>query len=109
MRLAEVDRELEELDYRRIGLTLYTEELRNALDETDDRAARRQAAGRALERDQLFAVQGWVPRRRAPALRRLSAERQLALTIETPSARSNPPKLLDHTPAIPVGEGLHEF
>ena len=109
MRLAEVERELEELDYRRIGLTLYTEVLRDALDETDDRAARRQAAGRALERDQLFAVQGWVPRRRAPALRRLSAERQLALTIEPPSARDNPPTLLDNPAALRGGEGLVEF
>src|SRR5260370_2468238 len=88
MRLAEVERELEELDYRRIGLTLYTEVLRNALDETDDRAARRQAAGRALERDQLFAVQGWVPRRRAPALRRPTARRRPAFAIEPPSART---------------------
>lgn len=109
MRLAEVERELEELDYRRIGLTLYTEVLRDALDESDDRAARRQAGARALERDQLFAVQGWVPRRRAPALRRLSAERQLALTIEPPSARDNPPTLLENPPALRGGEGLVEF
>jgi V/A-type H+-transporting ATPase subunit I len=109
MRLAEVERELEELDYRRIGLTLYTEVLRDALDESDDRAARRQAAARALERDQLFAVQGWVPRRQAPALRRLSAERHLALTIEPPSARDNPPTLLDNPRALRGGEGLVEF
>ena len=109
MRLAEVERELEELDYRRIGLTLYTEVLRNALDESDDRAARRQAATRALERDQLFAVQGWVPRRLAPALRRLSVARRLALTSEQPSARDNPPTLLENPRALRGGEGLVEF
>ena len=57
-RLGEVERELEELDYRRIGLTLYADVLREALDEADDRAARQRAAVRALERDQVFAVQG---------------------------------------------------
>src|SRR5215813_9342486 len=44
-RLEQVERELEELDYRRIGLTLYVDVLREALDEADDRAARQQAAG----------------------------------------------------------------
>ena len=60
-RLEQVERELEELDYRRIGLTFHRDTLREHLDEADDRAARERAAMRALERDQVFAVQGWAP------------------------------------------------
>jgi V/A-type H+-transporting ATPase subunit I len=108
-RLGQVERELEELDYKRIGLTLYTDVLSEALDETDDRVARQQAALRALERDQLFAVQGWAPERRAPSLRQFAADHRLALTIEPPSPQDNPPTLLDNPPALRGGEDLVEF
>ena len=108
-RLLEVERELEELDYRRIGLTLYTDVLRQTLDESDDRAARQSAAARALERDQLFAVQGWAPRAQAPALRQFGAERRLALTIEPPGPQERPPTLLDNPPVLRGGEGLVQF
>ena len=62
-RLEQVERELEELDYRRIGLTLYRDVLRDTLDEADDRAARQRAALGAIDQDQVFAVQGWAPER----------------------------------------------
>jgi V/A-type H+/Na+-transporting ATPase subunit I len=39
-RLGQVEWELEELDYRRIGLTIHANALREALQETDDRIAR---------------------------------------------------------------------
>jgi V/A-type H+/Na+-transporting ATPase subunit I len=108
-RLEQVERELEELDYRRIGLTLYTDVLRDALDEADDCAARQHAAMRTLERDQLFAVQGWAPRTQAAMLRQFGADRRLALTIEPPAPHDNPPTLLDNPPALRGGEGLVEF
>jgi V/A-type H+-transporting ATPase subunit I len=108
-RLDQVERELEELDYRRIGLTFHREMLRANLDEADDRAARHRAAMRALERDQVFAVQGWAPSVRAPALREFADERGLALTIEGPGPQDVPPTLLDNPPALRGGEGLVEF
>jgi V/A-type H+/Na+-transporting ATPase subunit I len=108
-RLGQVERELEDLDYRRIGLTLYTDVLGEALDETDDRVARQRAAMRALERDELFALQGWAPRRQAAALREFAADRRLALTIEPPGLRDSPPTLLENPPALRGGEGLVEF
>jgi V/A-type H+-transporting ATPase subunit I len=108
-RLEQVERELEELDYRRIGLTLYTDVLREALDEADDHAARIQAETWALERNQLFAVQGWAPRKQAPALRKFGADHGLALTIEPPGPHDNPPTLLDNPPELRSGEDLVEF
>jgi V/A-type H+-transporting ATPase subunit I len=108
-RLKEVERELDELDYRRIGLTLYTDLLRAALDEADDRAARQRAIARTLERDQLFAVQGWAPRNQAPRLRQFGAEHRLALTIEPPRPADSPPTLLHNPRALRGGEGLVEF
>jgi V/A-type H+/Na+-transporting ATPase subunit I len=108
-RLEQVDRELEELDYRRIGLTRYRKALRENLDEADDRAARKRAGSQALERDQLFAVQGWAPSERVSALKQFAAERKLALTIEGPGPQDTPPTLLDNPPALRGGEGLVEF
>ena len=108
-RLGEVERELEELDYRRIGLTLYTAVLRESLDEADDRAARQKAGARALARDQLFALQGWAPQSLVPLLRQFGADHRLALKIEQPGAHDNPPTLLNNPPVLRGGEGLVEF
>jgi V/A-type H+-transporting ATPase subunit I len=108
-RLEQVERELEALDYRRIGLTLHTDALTEALAEADDRAARQRAAQRTLERDQVFAVQGWAPRTRAGALRQFAADRRLALTVAPPGPRDKPPTLLENPPAVRGGEGLVTF
>jgi V/A-type H+-transporting ATPase subunit I len=104
-----VERELEELDYRRIGLTLYRDVLRESLDEADDRAARERAALATLDQDQLFAVQGWAPRARASPLRQFAADRKLAVTIEAPDPRDTPPTLLKNPSAVRGGEGMVTF
>ena len=108
-RLEQVERELEELDYRRIGLTHYRDMIRVTLDEADDRAARQRAALGAFDQDQVFAVQGWAPSARVSALRQFAADRQLALTIEAPGPQDMPPTLLDNPPALRGGEGLVTF
>jgi len=108
-RVGQVERELEELEYRRTGLTLYTHVLRNYLDEADDRAARLRATLGTLKRDQLFAVQGWAPRKQLETLKQYSAERRLALIVEPPGPQDNPPTLLDNPPALRGGEDLVEF
>jgi V/A-type H+-transporting ATPase subunit I len=108
-RLEQVEGELEELDYRRIGLTHYRDALGEKLDEADDLAARRRAALQALERDQVFAVQGWASSAHVSALRQFAAKGQLAITIEGAGPRDTPPTLLDNSPALRGGEGLVEF
>jgi V/A-type H+-transporting ATPase subunit I len=108
-RLEQVERDLEELDYRRIGLTLYTNGLRETLDEADDRAARQKAARLVLEEDRFFAVQGWAPEARAAALRQFGADHGLAVTIEPPGPQDKPPTLLANPPALRGGEDLISF
>ncbi|HZR82974.1 MAG TPA: V-type ATP synthase subunit I [Candidatus Binatia bacterium] len=108
-RFAEVERELEELDYRRIGLTLYRDLLREWLDEADDRAERERAGRLVAERDEVFAVQGWAPQERAAALRKLARDRGLAITIASPRAHDSPPTLLDNPVALRGGEGMVTF
>lgn len=108
-RLEEVERELEELEYRRIGFTLYTGLLGKALAEADDRAARQRASRKALERDGLFALQGWAPETRAPALRAFADEHRLALTVEAPGPEDRPPTLLDNPAPLRGAESLITF
>jgi len=108
-RREQIERELEELDYRRIGLTLYRDLLGEALDEADDQAARERAGLMALERDQLFAVQGWAPAARAADLQRFAGEHTLALTIAAPGPGDAPPTLLHNTPALRGGESMVTF
>jgi V/A-type H+-transporting ATPase subunit I len=108
-RLEQVERELEELDYRRIGLTLYNDMIRTALDEADDRADRERAALVTREQDRVFAVQGWAPRARVSALRQFASDRRLAVTIEPPGPQDAPPTLLDNPPGLRGGEGMVTF
>jgi len=108
-RLEKVERELEELDYRRIGMTLYNDILRNFLDEADNRAAREQAARKVLERDHVFAVQGWSPAERASALRRYASDSQLAVIIEEPGPHDSPPTLLRNATLLSSGEDMVTF
>jgi V/A-type H+-transporting ATPase subunit I len=108
-RLEQVERDLEDLDYRRIGLTLYTNGLRETLDEADDRAARQQAARLVLEEERFFAVQGWTPETRAEALRQFAADHGLAVTIEPPGPQDKPPTLLANSAALRGGEELITF
>ncbi|MGD1074511.1 MAG: V-type ATP synthase subunit I [Thermodesulfovibrionales bacterium] len=108
-RLDEVEREMEELDYRRIGLTLYIRMLRQYLDEADDCAARQQAERKTLEREQVFAVQGWAPRERVEAMKSFASDRRLAITIEAPGPKDTPPTLLQNPSALRGGESMTMF
>jgi V/A-type H+-transporting ATPase subunit I len=108
-RLDQVERDLEALDFQRIGLTIYTDMLRDILDEAEDRAARQQAARLVLEEDHLFAVQGWAPEAQAAALRQFAADRELAVTIAPPGPQDKPPTLLDNPAPLRGGEDLITF
>jgi V/A-type H+-transporting ATPase subunit I len=108
-RLEEVEVALEELEDRRVGLTRHVEALRSALDETEDRVARERAGRTTLDRDELFAVQGWAPAERMGALRRFAAERRLASTVQPAGPGDAPPTLLDNPAALRAGESLVTF
>jgi V/A-type H+-transporting ATPase subunit I len=108
-RLDEVEHQLDELDYRRIGLTGYRHALGSKLDEEDDRASLKKADQWAFEQDELFAVQGWTPSARVPEVRRFIDERRLALTVAGPGPKDAPPTLFKNPSALRGGEDLVEF
>lgn len=108
-RLVQVEHELDEMDYQRIGCTLYINSLREGLADADDRAARKHAALLTHDQDQLFAVQGWAPQALAPTLKSFAVDRKLAMTITPPTAEDHPPTLLHNPSPLRGGEGLVEF
>jgi len=108
-RREEVEEELDALHHRRIGLTRWREQLSGALDAADDAAARQNAARKTCDGDRVFALQGWAPRASADRIRRFAEENNLACTIEPPTAKDQPPTLLDNPERLAGSEGLVTF
>jgi V/A-type H+-transporting ATPase subunit I len=104
-----VEEELDELYWERVSLTRWSELLARDLDEADDEVARLSALHQTLDGDQVFAVQGWVPRSATKDLRQFAKERQLALTIEEPKGDERPPTLLKNPERVAGAEGAVKF
>jgi len=108
-RLDATEIELEDLLARRQALTRWCLLLARNLARAEDRAARRHAASQTLDRDGLFALQGWVPKPRQQRLEGFAAERRLALLLEEPLPEDRPPTLLENPPALAAGQDLVGF
>ncbi len=108
-RAEQIEEELDELHYRRIGLTRWRKALAKCLDEEDDAAARAHASGQTLDDGRLFAISGWVPRSRRAGVEEFAAERRLAITISPPEDNDAPPTLLENPEPLAGGAGLVTF
>lgn len=108
-RLEEVEEELEELHWQRVGLTRWCALLTEDLDAADDRKARQVAERRALESGPIFAVQAWCPRAAVPEVRRLAERERLAVTVQPPQPHDAPPTLLKNPERVAGAEGAVTF
>lgn len=108
-RLAEVKRELDELQWRRATLTRWTGLIQRELNAADDRAARSTAADRAFDNQSLFAIQGWVPRSACGEVVLMTDRLGLALTVESASNEDRPPTLLHNPERVAGAEGCVTF
>jgi V/A-type H+-transporting ATPase subunit I len=86
--------DIETAERARADLTRWRLALGATLAAAEDDDDRRAAATQTLDAGRVFAVQGWAPADRAPALERLAAEHGLALVVEPPAAADTPPTLL---------------
>ena len=96
-RREDVNEQLDELQYQRVGLTRWCDLIEAGLAEADDAAEREHATHQLLSGHRVFALQGWVPRDAAERIRQFAADHGLAVTIEPPAANDEPPTLL-HNP-----------
>jgi V/A-type H+-transporting ATPase subunit I len=108
-RLEQVEIELEESDLRRVKLTRWSAFLSQDLDEADDEAARMEAVHRLLGDQDLFALQGWVPRSTVEHVRAFARKHRLAVQIEEPGPDEKPPTLLNNPKQIAGAEGAVTF
>jgi V/A-type H+/Na+-transporting ATPase subunit I len=108
-RLDAAEIELEDLLARRQALTRWCLLIARNLARAEDRAARLHAARQTLNRDGLFALQGWVPAPDQERVEAFATGQRLALLVEDPLPEDRPPTLLDNPPGLAGGQDLVAF
>ncbi|MEM8732051.1 MAG: V-type ATP synthase subunit I, partial [Pseudomonadota bacterium] len=100
---------LEALAAERLGQTRYLTLMRAQMSLAESRAELDFARQQVLHDEGLFAVQGWVPEDRAPAVEADVKRIGLALLSEPPEKGETPPTLLDQPQAREAGVDLALF
>jgi V/A-type H+-transporting ATPase subunit I len=108
-RLSEVDAELEDLRWRRTGLTRWLTILARQLATVADKGLLDDTAAALYDDGELFSFEAWLPEHRLAELHGYSQEAGLLLQARAPRADETPPTLLENPPAWSGGETLVEF
>ena len=101
--------ELESVQWERAEFTRWLTLMRRDLNETDDLLSRVAAAGGAIADGELFALQGWAPKKTVPALQDFARQKRLALIVQNPAPDEQPPTLLKNPAAVAGAEGAVTF
>lgn len=109
LELQAVERELEELEWKRVTLTRWKTLLKQDLDAADDQAAQHTAARCTLSDPQVFALQGWIPVEACEEVKRFAEKHDVAITLEAATADEKPPTLLKNPEHIAGAEGCVTF
>jgi V/A-type H+/Na+-transporting ATPase subunit I len=107
--LDQTELELDDLRAERESLTRWIAMMSKSLAEAENNAALIHAAGQTLDRDELFAVQGWGPHYEVERLAEFAGVRKLALLADDPTPVEMPPTLLDNPKALSGAEDLVGF
>ncbi len=108
-RLEEVEVELEEIHWERAELSRWSHFLQSALHAADDLAARRHAAEKTLDAEQLFALQGWVSQGDLSKIARFSKKWGLVLVDIDPEEEEKPPTKFVNPSWLDGGESAVKF
>jgi V/A-type H+-transporting ATPase subunit I len=92
--LDEIEIDLDKARAERGELTRWRLLLGAELAGAEDADERRDVAGKTLDTDDLFAVQGWAPSESVPAIEQMAQDQHLAVLAEQPSEADKPPTLL---------------
>ncbi len=108
--LDEVEIAIERAGAARAELTRWRRLLASELAIAEDRDACRAMAARTLDTDRLFAIEGWAPAARIPAIERFAAESRAAVLFAEPGEDNMPPTLLETSdPRFGAGSDLTNF
>ncbi|WP_432697434.1 V-type ATP synthase subunit I [Marinobacterium sp. YM272] len=107
--LQDIEIELELLDGEREADTRWLYLLQRSLAGNADAAERAEVADQTLDRDGVFAIQGWVDTAREEELTAFAERNGLALLLHQPTDDELPPTLLDNPAALSGGEDVVRF
>lgn len=107
--LQDIEIELELLDGEREADTRWLYLLQRSLAGNADAAERAEVADQTLDRDGVFAIQGWVDTAREGELTAFAERNGLALLLHRPANDELPPTLLDNPQALSGGEDVVRF
>lgn len=108
-RLNKVELELEDVQAERESLTRWIWMLTLHLAEAEDYQQFANAQLATLDRDGIFAVQGWVPESELKTYSQLAGQLKLACLIEDPDSAETPPTLLENNAVLAGGEEVVKF
>ena len=107
--LQDIEIELEALSGKREAHTRWLYLLERSLAGNADAADLAQVSAGTLDRDGVFAVQGWVDRDKASELQSYAEQNRLVLMLATPQADEMPPTLLQNSEFTGGGEEVVRF
>lgn len=108
-RLEQVEGELEDLFWRRVGLTRWLTLYARALAAAEDRNELIQATMAIYDDGDLFAVEAWLPAGKTDELKAFAERMGLVLNVRPPLAEETPPTLLENPAEIRGGQTLVQF
>ncbi len=100
---------IEQVEAARLELTRWRPQLTAHLAAAADSQDLESAASQTIDRDNVFAAQGWVPAQDVRRLEAFAAAHGLALLIEEPRAEDHPPTLLAPPQTAASGADLTRF
>jgi len=107
--LEEAEIELEEVNARREALTRWLYLMEQNLHRAEDAASLAFALEQTLDKEGVFAVQGWLPQGDVAKLQKFADRRRLALLAEPPEPDDRPPTLYDNPQPLAGGQDLVDF
>ncbi|WP_027853002.1 V-type ATP synthase subunit I [Marinobacterium litorale] len=107
--LQDIEIELESLDGEREADTRWLYMLERSLAGNADAAERAEVGANTLDRDGVFALQGWIDSGRSDELRAFAERHGLALILDEPEPDELPPTLLENPPLLSGGEDVVRF
>lgn len=107
--LEDIEVELETVEAEREALTRWIYLLQRSIAGTEDHAQLAEVSDQTLDREQIFAVQGWFPEERKSELEVFADNCDLVLLIEPPGESEVPPTLLENPTALAGGEEVVQF
>jgi len=108
-RLDQVETELEDLYWRRVGLTRWLTLYAKSLAAAEDRNELQKAAEIIYDDGKLFIVEAWLPERNLEELKKFTTLKGLLLNSRPPTPGELPPTLLENSDEWQGGQTLVKF